>query len=64
MELATGGELFDRIWERGVFYEKEASTVIRTVIEAVLYLHDQGIVHRGNFLKHSEVYFSIKFLYC
>ncbi|KAJ9059633.1 Calcium/calmodulin-dependent protein kinase type 1 [Entomophthora muscae] len=46
MEMATGGELFDRIWEKGVFYEKEASSLIRTVIEAVEYLHAQGIVHR------------------
>ncbi|KAI9293308.1 putative calmodulin-dependent protein kinase type 1 [Neoconidiobolus thromboides FSU 785] len=46
MELATGGELFDRIWDKGTFYEMEAAQVIKTVLNSVKYLHDQGIVHR------------------
>uniref|UniRef100_A0A8D2Q8V2 Calcium/calmodulin-dependent protein kinase type 1B n=1 Tax=Varanus komodoensis TaxID=61221 RepID=A0A8D2Q8V2_VARKO len=46
MQLVTGGELFDRIIERGYYTEKDASQLIRQVLEAVNYLHDLGIVHR------------------
>ncbi|XP_053313585.1 calcium/calmodulin-dependent protein kinase type 1G [Spea bombifrons] len=46
MQLVSGGELFDRILERGVYTEKDASYVIRQVLSAVKYLHDNGIVHR------------------
>ncbi|MGH0191802.1 UNVERIFIED_CONTAM: hypothetical protein FKN15_076352 [Acipenser sinensis] len=46
MQLVSGGELFDRILERGVYTEKDASLVIRQVLSAVGYLHRNGIVHR------------------
>ncbi|KAE8583138.1 hypothetical protein XENTR_v10020438 [Xenopus tropicalis] len=46
MELVTGGELFDRIIERGYYTEKDASQLIRQVLDAVQYLHNMGIVHR------------------
>lgn len=42
----SGGELFDRILERGVYTEKDASVVIHQVLTAVKYLHENGIVHR------------------
>lgn len=45
-DLCVGGELFDRICERGNYYEKDAAHIVRTITEAVVYLHDQGIVHR------------------
>ncbi|KAJ9475506.1 putative Calcium/calmodulin-dependent protein kinase I (putative) [Pseudozyma hubeiensis] len=45
-DLCVGGELFDRICERGNYYEKDAAHLVRTITEAVVYLHDQGIVHR------------------
>jgi len=45
-QLATGGELFDRICERGRFTEKDAAETIRQVLEAVNYLHERNIVHR------------------
>lgn len=45
-QLATGGELFDRICEYGKFTEKDASQTIRQVLEAVNYLHQRNIVHR------------------
>ncbi|XP_029429944.1 calcium/calmodulin-dependent protein kinase type 1G [Rhinatrema bivittatum] len=46
MQLVSGGELFDRILERGVYTEKDGSIVIHQVLSAVKYLHDNGIVHR------------------
>ncbi|XP_074499434.1 calcium/calmodulin-dependent protein kinase IGb isoform X2 [Sebastes fasciatus] len=46
MELVSGGELFDRILDRGVYSEKDASSVIQQVLQAVSYLHENGIVHR------------------
>ncbi|KAI4848419.1 Ca2+/calmodulin-dependent protein kinase [Aureobasidium sp. EXF-8845] len=45
-QLATGGELFDRICEKGRFTEKDASATIRQVLEAVDYLHQNDVVHR------------------
>ena len=46
-QLATGGELFDRICDQGKFTEKDASQSIKQVLEAVDYLHERQIVHRG-----------------
>ncbi|KAK9954603.1 hypothetical protein ABG768_016655 [Culter alburnus] len=46
MQLVSGGELFDRILDRGMFSELDASQVIKQVLEAVGYLHKNGIVHR------------------
>src|SRR2546423_1092763 len=46
-QLATGGELFDRICDQGRFTEKDASQTIKQVLEAVDYLHQRNVVHRG-----------------
>ncbi len=46
-QLATGGELFDRICDKGKFTEKDASQTIKQVLEAVDYLHQRNVVHRG-----------------
>lgn len=46
-QLATGGELFDRICEKGKFTEKDAAETIRQVLDAVNYLHQHNCVHRG-----------------
>lgn len=54
-ELATGGELFDRICEQGKFTEKDASQTISQVLDAVNYLHRKNVVHRGTFLVLSPV---------
>lgn len=42
----TGGELFDRIVEKVVYNEKEARDLVSTLLHAVKYCHDRGIVHR------------------
>eukprot|EP00117_Sycon_ciliatum_P014602 scpid66984/ scgid14795/ Calcium/calmodulin-dependent protein kinase type 1D; CaM kinase I delta; CaM kinase ID; CaMKI-like protein kinase len=46
MDLVTGGELFDRIVAKGHYTEKDASTILRQILEAVSYLHNMNIVHR------------------
>ncbi|XP_050414133.1 calcium/calmodulin-dependent protein kinase type 1 isoform X2 [Patella vulgata] len=46
MELVTGGELFDRIVEKGSYTEKDASLLIKQVLEAVDFMHERGVVHR------------------
>lgn len=51
-ELCTGGELFDRIIEKtqseeGCFSERDAAGLVRCILDAIAYCHDQkGIVHR------------------
>ena len=42
----TGGELFDRIVAKGSYTERDASNLIIQILEAIDYMHDQGIVHR------------------
>ena len=46
MELVTGGELFDRIVEKGSYTERDASALIKQILEAVDYMHTEGVVHR------------------
>ncbi|KAI5465865.1 kinase-like domain-containing protein [Mariannaea sp. PMI_226] len=45
-QLATGGELFDRICEQGKFTEKDAAETIKQILGAVDFLHNNQIVHR------------------
>lgn len=45
-ELASGGELFNRICDQGKFTERDAAIIISTTIASVAFLHSKGIVHR------------------
>ncbi|TKS70835.1 Calcium/calmodulin-dependent protein kinase type 1 [Collichthys lucidus] len=46
LHKVSGGELFDRILEKGFYTERDASKLIQQILDAVKYLHDMGIVHR------------------
>ena len=45
MEFLSGGEVFHRIQEEEFFTEKDASSIIIPVIDAVRYCHEMGICH-------------------
>jgi len=46
IDLLSGGELFDRIVEKGHFSEKEAASIVRQITNSLAYLHENKIVHR------------------
>jgi calcium-dependent protein kinase len=55
MEMAMGGELFDKIIEVHHFTEEIASKILYQILSAVNYLHKHGIVHRD--LKPENILF-------
>jgi len=46
MQLAQGGELFDRIVERTHYSEKDAAEAFRAMVDVVLHCHNMGVMHR------------------
>ena len=46
MDFCSGGELFDRIVERGHYSEKDASEVFRVMIRTIAHCHNLGVMHR------------------
>lgn len=56
MDLLKGGELLDRILAIQRMSEFEASAVLKTVVSAVAYLHNHGVVHRD--LKPSNLLYA------
>ena len=46
MELIEGGELFELIQRKKVFSEYTTSKIVKQLLEALVYLHDLGILHR------------------
>lgn len=45
-QLATGGELFDRLIKKTSFTEYDACDIIFQLLDAIAYLHARGIAHR------------------
>jgi len=58
LELVTGGELFDRIVERGSYTENDASSLVAQILSALGYIHDMNICHRD--LKPENLLFADK----
>mmetsp|Transcript_3608 Transcript_3608/g.12670 ORF Transcript_3608/g.12670 Transcript_3608/m.12670 type:complete len:516 (-) Transcript_3608:3228-4775(-) len=46
LELCAGGELFERIISKKHYSEKDASTIVRQMLEVVGACHVNGIIHR------------------
>ena len=46
MEHLDGGELFERIKEKGSYSELDAAGIMRKILEALVFMHKQKIVHR------------------
>ncbi|PPD82809.1 hypothetical protein GOBAR_DD20269 [Gossypium barbadense] len=46
MELCAGGELFDRIIQRGHYTERKAAALTRTIVGVVEACHSLGVMHR------------------
>uniref|UniRef100_A0A6V4PRF8 non-specific serine/threonine protein kinase n=1 Tax=Prymnesium polylepis TaxID=72548 RepID=A0A6V4PRF8_9EUKA len=46
MELATGGELFDRLIDSGKLSENLTRTYAKSLIDGVQFCHSKGVIHR------------------
>ncbi|KAK2441609.1 calcium-dependent protein kinase [Trifolium repens] len=46
MELCGGGELFDRIIAKGLYTERAAAALLRTIVQIIHTLHSMGVIHR------------------
>ena len=55
MEYCSGGELFEKLIEQGIFSEANAATIIKKLLSALRYLHDKDIAHRD--LKPENIIF-------
>uniref|UniRef100_A0A3B3D8R7 Ribosomal protein S6 kinase n=1 Tax=Oryzias melastigma TaxID=30732 RepID=A0A3B3D8R7_ORYME len=56
MELLRGGELLERIKRKKLFGEAEASQLLQSLVSAVSFMHEAGVVHRD--LKPENVLFA------
>ncbi|XP_061607190.1 ribosomal protein S6 kinase alpha-4 isoform X2 [Phyllopteryx taeniolatus] len=56
MELLRGGELLERITKKKLFGEAEASQLLQSLVSAVSFMHEAGVVHRD--LKPENVLFT------
>lgn len=46
MEVCEGGELFERLVKKKTYNEREARDVVRILLDALAYCHDNRIAHR------------------
>jgi serine/threonine protein kinase len=56
IELASGGDLFDRIIQKGHYSERDAADITLQIASAVQYMHSMGVTHRD--LKPENVLFA------
>ncbi|KAK9881063.1 hypothetical protein WA026_014408 [Henosepilachna vigintioctopunctata] len=56
LQLLRGGDLLEYMTKRHHLPEVEASAILRTLIKAVAYLHENGVVHRD--LKPANILFA------
>lgn len=61
LEMAMGGELFERIIQEKKLSEDTARYVMRQLLDAIMYLHDKKIAHRD--LKVIYIYFAYFYLF-
>ena len=61
MELVTGGELFDRIVAKGSYTEKDAAEVMKTLCQALSYMHSKNVVHRD--LKPENILYALSLIH-
>lgn len=55
MELLNGGNLIEKIREKGVFSVEEAKPIMLGVLKAVQHVHSKGVMHRD--LKPENILF-------
>jgi calcium/calmodulin-dependent protein kinase I len=46
LEHLNGGELFDRIRQKGQYSESDAAVIMRCIMKALVEMHSNDIVHR------------------
>ncbi|KAI6229724.1 Serine/threonine-protein kinase H1-like protein [Aphelenchoides fujianensis] len=56
MEMASGGEMYDRVVSKGRYTEVEARQALRMLLNGLAYLHDMKITHRD--LKPENILYS------
>ncbi|KAI8082785.1 kinase-like domain-containing protein [Halteromyces radiatus] len=57
-DLASGGELFQQLLDKGSYTERDAANLLRQLLEGLAYLHDLDIVHRD--IKPENLLFATK----
>ena len=58
MDLAVGGDVFDRLDEVETFSEKDAAKIIHTVLNALHFCHQNNVVHRD--IKPENILYATK----
>eukprot|EP01135_Chromosphaera_perkinsii_P004244 Nk52_evm33s272 gene=Nk52_evmTU33s272 len=58
MDLAVGGDVFDRLDEVEMFTEKDAAEIMYTLLDTMTFCHANGIIHRD--IKPENILYSTK----
>jgi len=46
LDLCEGGQLYERIEEKGRYEEPEGHAIVLQILEAVAFIHSRGVMHR------------------